>query len=597
MTWFLIVAHLYYIIEFYFNDQVAKKHLLSLSTFFPEFLSTIYSFVTFLLLYKLVDSLFSKSRGLRVGANLVFLYLFAYVTSYYFGANHGLDYGLLRETFHDGTAKVIVEIAAHWLDPTPFVIAGIATVFFIYYEFKKRIISRQPKLTPKWIISGFILYLGIIVAPYPSKDEVTHFFQTIYAYYFRPLYPQLSLPKDSFPYVKEELEYSDIAPNAEKPHIFLILVESFNAWAVDAKTPDGRELTPYFNKLKKEGVFIDHYYSHSVLSIKGFGSIFASVLPAVQGIILRDGTNLYGLPDMLEDNGYTSLVFHARLDHTYEPSMKLLGFRDYTSLVDVVREEDDQYRKPTWGYEDRVLYKHMFEDLDQRSKTDDGPFFSTAITIYTHVSFQVPENRRFLVKEPQSLKEKFYNGIHLTDQSLEMFFEELKKRDYLKNSLVIITGDHGYPLGDHGITWTEAGIYDESFRVPFLMVWPGVLEPKTITAEEGVYGHIDFTPTIVDLLNIKLKQHHMLGRSIFLPPEDRSIPLIQPYSGMYLESIRYPYKYIKHMRTGKEVVYNLATDPLEKTPLKQPDMSMFKDDLSPIFLNQYLIKNNQIWQD
>jgi phosphoglycerol transferase MdoB-like AlkP superfamily enzyme len=48
---------------------------------------------------------------------------------------------------------------------------------------------------------------------------------------------------------------------------------------------------------------------------------------------------------------------------------------------------------------------------------------------------------------------------------LAQFFEELAKRPYLKNALVIITGDHGYPTGEHGVTTTESGVFEASFRV------------------------------------------------------------------------------------------------------------------------------------
>lgn len=594
VTIFFAVTHFYFLIEYYFNEQVAKKQLLSLSTFLPEFVSAVYSFITFLLLYKLVDSLF-KSRWIRLTANLIFLFLFAYVTSYYFGADNGLDYGLLRETFDEGTAKVMLEIAAYWLDPTPFVIAGIAAIFMVIFEFRTKVISRYPRLKGKWFAAGFCIYLLMVAAPYPSKDEATHFLQTVYCYYFRPIYKPVSVPKDTFPYVKEGFTYSGIAPNSDKPNVFFIIIESFNAWAVDAKTPSGEELTPYFNRLKEEGVYIERFYSHSVLSIKGAGSLFTGILPAIQGSILGSDVRLYSLPNILHDNGYHSMVYHAQLNHEYDSLLKRIGFDDYMTLADMASEEDLSYKKATWGYEDRVLYRHLFDDLDQRHKTEPGPFFATAITVYSHVPFSVPEGRRMLVKDPKTLKEKYYNAIYLSDQSLKLFFEELKKRDYLKNSIVIITGDHGYPVGDHGITWTESGIYDESFRVPFLVVWPGVLKPKHVTPREGVYGQIDFAPTMVDLLNLKLKKHHLIGRSLFSPPDEKPLLLVQPYSGMYLESIRYPYKYIKHVRTGKEVIYNLETDPDERTPLVNIDTSIFKNDLEPVFLNQYLIKHNQIW--
>ena len=113
------------------------------------------------------------------------------------------------------------------------------------------------------------------------------------------------------------------------------------------------------------------------------------------------------------------------------------------------------------------------------------------------------------------IKEKFTNSIALSDDGLAQFFKSLKKRDYLSNSLVIITGDHGYTLGNHSIPTTEHGIYEESYRVPFLMVWPDQLTPKRITAKEAFYSHVDLAPTLIDLLRLEVDRHHLSENRCF----------------------------------------------------------------------------------
>ena len=96
----------------------------------------------------------------------------------------------------------------------------------------------------------------------------------------------------------------------------------------------------------------------------------------------------------------------------------------------------------------------------------------------------------------------------------------------------------------------------------------------------------------------------MTGQSIFATRLPRPVRLIQPYNGTYLMSVRYPWKYRKHVRSDKEYLYNLAEDPheeknfLDNFLVKPPvDLEVFRKDVEYGFVNQYLMEHNQIWKD
>ena len=50
-------------------------------------------------------------------------------------------------------------------------------------------------------------------------------------------------------------------------------------------------------------------------------------------------------------------------------------------------------------------------------------------------------------------------------------FFGLGKREYLNNSLVVITGDHSWPLGEHGYYYNESGHYNEFYKTAALFIW------------------------------------------------------------------------------------------------------------------------------
>lgn len=222
-------------------------------------------------------------------------------------------------------------------------------------------------------------------------------------------------------------------------------------------------------------------------------------------------------------------------------------------------------------------------------------------TASNHMKFNhMPPEQRFIFPNPTKMEEDYANSIFLTDMGLKVFFEKLEERDYLKNSIVIIVGDHGFPLGEHGIYHTENGYFDESFRTPFLMVWNNKLKPRVITEE--VFSQVDIAPSLIDLLNLKLGKHHFQGTSFFdKSTTQNSVFLVQPYNGISLSVVQYPFKYTQNLRTKAEYFFNLKNDPGETENLMidsefNPTMGKLKLKMNTIFLNQVLIQENKIWK-
>ncbi|HMP75715.1 MAG TPA: sulfatase-like hydrolase/transferase [Kiritimatiellia bacterium] len=68
------------------------------------------------------------------------------------------------------------------------------------------------------------------------------------------------------------------------------------------------------------------------------------------------------------------------------------------------------------------------------------------------------------------------------------------------DALVIYTADHGDMLGSHRLTNKGPVMYDEITRIPFLVRWPGVIPPGSVSA--NLVSHIDIVPTILDAFEI-----------------------------------------------------------------------------------------------
>jgi arylsulfatase A-like enzyme len=217
--------------------------------------------------------------------------------------------------------------------------------------------------------------------------------------------------------------------------------------------------------------------------------------------------------------------------------------------------------------------------------------------VSNHYAFdEIPPDERLIFPEPKTAAERYANSVHLADRYLAVFFEELRRRDTLRDSLVILVGDHSFPTGEHGYSFNQIGYFEENFRTSLVLWWPDRLQPKRIG--EGAWSQLDLAPSLMDLIGIQA-ENHFIGTSLF-SAQPHAIPLIQPFDGKYLAVVRFPFKYVFHLRTGAERLFDLERDPQESVDLTDDSRGAsrlvdLRRDLEMIFVNQSLIESDRIW--
>ncbi|MEQ9304127.1 MAG: sulfatase-like hydrolase/transferase, partial [Marinoscillum sp.] len=230
------------------------------------------------------------------------------------------------------------------------------------------------------------------------------------------------------------------------------------------------------------------------------------------------------------------------------------------------------------------------------------PLFASIGTMSHHHDFRsYPKNRPLIYPNASTGDEHFSNSMFLADEYLKTFFHELKQRDYLKNSMVIIVGDHGFPSAGISIAVNGGFIYsgfsEELYRTPFLMLYDHLI-PKR---KKNAYAHTDIAPTILDFVGIR-ELVHFPGTSILSENEQHLFHLIQPFDGSYISSVIHPYKHVFHEQTGDEFIYNVERDPeetndiLEDIRAENPKMlERLQGGLKKAYIHQKLIDEDRIW--
>jgi len=170
-------------------------------------------------------------------------------------------------------------------------------------------------------------------------------------------------------------------------------------------------------------------------------------------------------------------------------------------------------------------------------------------------------------QEVRHIRGLYAGEVAFVDHCFGRLFEALGELGYLDDSLVIITNDHGHPLGDHGkfLKGTDR-MHSELLKCPFLVRLPGGRNGGR-EAKALLQFH-DVLPTILDVLEMRSDTIGMHGRS-FRPVlegdvEDHRQAVISGYHPGQERCVRdETWSYVRRPEGQPDELYNLDEDPRE----------------------------------
>ncbi|MBI9020634.1 MAG: sulfatase [Verrucomicrobia bacterium] len=176
----------------------------------------------------------------------------------------------------------------------------------------------------------------------------------------------------------------------------------------------------------------------------------------------------------------------------------------------------------------------------------------------------------------------YYACVSYTDAQVGKLLDALDASGAADNTIIVLWGDHGWHLGDHGM-WCKHTNYEQATKAPLMIVAPGfpnLGKSKTMTEFVDVY------PTLCELTGVDAPEK-LEGQSLVPALEDSSAT-IKDYSisqfprgkimGYALRTERYRYvEWIKEGAVQNIELYDYETDPLETKSLHQD--SEYRDTL------------------
>ncbi|MFT6419582.1 MAG: phosphoglycerol transferase MdoB-like AlkP superfamily enzyme [Porticoccus sp.] len=282
------------------------------------------------------------------------------------------------------------------------------------------------------------------------------------------------------------------------------------------------DLTPNLDRIARENSYSKNFYANSNLTIKSETSIFCGVFDHGAKISIaeyREEKLLDCLPEVLANNGYKTFYFHGNSGRFYnrENYMPLLGFQHNYFHKDQPDAGKDGKTYVGWGVSDEDMYELMLASLSQ---SGEKPFYANLMTLTSHypfkaklpiddVPFKPMQDKRIL--SSTAVYNNYRNAVAYADYALGKFWRAFEKSPYYKNTIVLITADHG--IWNFPEDVADERVKNELFfRMPLVIYHPDVEQPTVI---EAPASHIDIMPTLLDLLSVPRVHLPLVGKNIF----------------------------------------------------------------------------------
>ncbi len=436
------------------------------------------------------------------------------------------------------------------------------------------------------------------------------------------------------------------AAAAARPNIVFILVDDLRFDELGC-TGHPFASTPNADRLASEGAMFTNAFAATPLCSPSRATFLTGQYPHTHGIV--DNTNrsarshqLVTWPRLLRDAGYeTAFIgkWHMGNDDSPRPGFDFwVSFPGQGECNDPVLNVNGKTVK-TRGYVTDLLTDHSLEFIERPRRRpfcvylshkaihpnivqrDDGSVVGNAaaadqfIPAERHRRLYVgakPPRRANYGKEPDgkpalerrvegapplgprtvTSDEAILNRIRMmkaVDESLGSLLASLRKSGKLQNTMVVLTSDHGYFYGEHGLDAERRLAYEETIRIPLLIRYPRAI--RAGTRLDGCLAlSLDIAPTMLEAAGVPAPAG-MQGRSLMplfkhvqTPRRDarlsgnpktqcRDAFLIEYFSDTVFPRIRNMgykavrterWKYIRYVELeGMDELYDLRADPYE----------------------------------
>ena len=337
--------------------------------------------------------------------------------------------------------------------------------------------------------------------------------------------------------------------------------------------------TPNIDGLAADGVRFERAFTVVPVTLPSHSSMLTGTYPMFSGMHDFSGNKLSPLQPtlatVLKQAGYQTgaVIASAVLDSRFGLNQ---GFDFYYDHFDFNRLDEtnlEEMKRPGNVVADVALnwLEKDFLKKDRPSKTSQKKFFLWIHLYDPHLPYHLPESySREYPAQP-------YDGeIAFADEQVGRVLRFLKEKGLYRNTVIVLCGDHGESLGEHGEKSHGFFIYNATMHVPLIIRLPGDEAPHKVV--DLPVSLVDLMPTILDAVGVDVPAQ-VQGRSLLAElranpqheNEDKAERDRVLYGETYLPRIHFNWSELRGSENAKyhfidaprPELYDLSKDPGE----------------------------------
>lgn len=329
--------------------------------------------------------------------------------------------------------------------------------------------------------------------------------------------------------------------NNPKPiNIILIVIDALRADHLGCYGYK-RNTSPNIDKLAKEGVMFTQAIAAAGFTVESVPSILAGTYSPTHQVYSFGGLRNPSVKTLaweLAKRGYRCFLWSNHVpvsfldikdgfqgiyvcslnEENYQPVIN--DHQLTVKVVDWLKAHKDSpfflyihYHGSHAPYRPPEPYKSMYLHDKFRDKPEFVPispfkFDNEAYDGSGVIPYVVAENN---ITDPNYYISQYNGAISYTDTQIGQLIDGLKELGLEKNTMIILTADHGEMLGEHNVYFNHHGCYEENIRVPLIIRFPKLfLKGKVIFRQVSL---IDITPTVLEVIGVD-KPTYMQGKNL-----------------------------------------------------------------------------------
>ncbi len=344
-------------------------------------------------------------------------------------------------------------------------------------------------------------------------------------------------------------------PPTVLPAIRSVLIVTIDTLRADALSIYGnRARSNFFENFASQSIVFDRAFTPVPITLPAHTSLFTGLYPPAHGVrnngTFRASQELHLLAETAQQRGMATAAFLGAFPVASQFGLNQ-GFQTYDDTFSSAHEST------TFLYAERSAEQVRLSAQSWFSSNGAKPYFVWMHLFDPHHPYLTHDRST----NPPYLQEVLY-----VDQQLGLFFDFLRARNLLANTLTILTSDHGEAFGEHGEVSHSIFLYNTTLHVPLLLAAPGFEARRC----GDVVRLIDIYPTVFELMKWPAS-NKVDGRSLAPLLRRETLPPAESYAETLAPALDFGWSALfsiqdnnrKYIQAPKPELYNLDQDPKE----------------------------------